>query len=111
MIPHCKVQYINYLCRYYVLNAQKVDPVTQCGLVPTLERLTHLEKLSIETLGFNPEQQDKDLEVLRSILATWTPSIPSRTLALEIWAQPQKKDMLEFMGTIGPIVEEHCSGM
>ena len=97
-----------------MLNAKKVDPVTQAGLIPPLNRLTNLGKLSIHGLGPDPEQQDRDLEVLQAILATWNPSISSRTLTMGILAEPGKRtkeDMLVFMGAIGQIVEEHCSGM
>ena len=93
---------------------EAVDPVTGSGIVPPLRKFSSLDSLEMRELGEYVRREAEDLSILHSVLETWTSSIQDRRLfvGIDVERGEQTRDnMLEFMRTVGDIVEEYSSGV
>ena len=96
------------------LRKEAVDPVTGSGIVPTLGQFSSLDILEVEEMGYYVDQEAVELNILHSVLETWTSSTWDRWLSVSINAEAQgrtRDSMLEFMRKVGDIVEEYFSGV
>ena len=97
-----------------MLRKEAVDPVIGSGIAPHLGKFYSLDSLEMRAMGDFVDREAVDLNILHSVLETWTSSTQDRRLSVSIHAQPAvrtRDGMLEFMRKVGDIVEEYCSGV
>ena len=83
-------------------------------MVPPLGKFSSLDSLEMKQLEDSVNREAVDLNILHSVLETWTSSTLDRQLSVRIHAQPRQRirdNILEFMQKVGDIVEEYFSGV
>ena len=105
---------MQHLHELMMLRKEAVDPVTGYGIVPPVGQFASLDSLSMARMTYSVDHEAGDLNILHSVLETWTSSTQDRRLSVSIDAETQgqtRDNMLEFMRKVGDIVEEYFSGV